>query len=791
MKKHDEKFPPEPHGDKRREPKEILPPPIAEIFERKGILLKNVKTAVRLDMGHALEYCDTWLALTDDEVAVLEVLGGIFEKEKPSLTKQRSEVGLAERFSRVWSLEEWDSFRVEELVSGGRIIATSKESGEDAVVANFTNTTKNDAFAFCKATAGEPVSDKPFGDKPPREHSEGGPRGGPMGFGPGGPNGRDELKKLRDLDTKALFRKMMPFFNRYKKQTATVLLMVVLSTLLSILSPFISGRFFYDEVLDIGGEFYGRIAFAILLIAGTKLISVVFTMVHSIVTAKISANVTYDLKKTIFTAIQKLSLSYFNMRQSGGIMTQINQDATSIYWFFVDGIPYFIINIVQMVAVVIILFTTNWQISLVAMIPVPVFLIVRRAFMRIMRKLHARDYSKRRSFNSFVSDILTGTRVVKAFSQEELEAEKFNYKNYSLSDTLCQNRKKMHWLSNIIPSVLELGTWTAWGLGGILVVKYSMDGSNTFTYGMLVTYISMLSMAYSPLDFFNRFTNQLSECLNAMSRLFEILEKHSDVPEPENPILPEKETGEVEFRNVCFEYVPNRRVIDNVSFKVSNGETIGIVGHTGAGKSTLVNLVMRLYDAVDGEVLVDGVNVKSLPSKYIRDRIAIVSQETYVFCGTIADNIRYAVPDASMEEVIAAAKAAGAHDFIIKYPDGYNTKIGTGYRSLSGGELQRVSIARAILKNPTILILDEATAAMDTATELRIQKAITEITRDKTTIIIAHRLSTLRDADRLIVIEDGRMTESGTHEELVRKKGSYYKLYKMQLDALKVIGVEE
>ena len=786
MKKHEMKgMPPKPE-------KPMLPPPeISSIFERKGILASDIKEFFKADMGTCLEYCDSWTVLTDNEIAVLETLGGIFEKEKTGFFNfRKSDVGIAERLWKVFSLDEWENFHVEEFVSGGRIVARNKESGDEQIIVNFTNAEKNRAFNFCKKARGEEIREMPEGFKMPEGAPPRPPMGGPPMGGPHGPRGGGELKRLRDLDTKALFKKMLPFFNRYKRESATVLLMVILSTALGIFSPFISGKFFYDEVLSEAGDRYGEILFAILLIAGTKLISVVFLMIHSIVSAKISARVVYDLKKTIFTAIQKLSLSYFTLRQSGGIMTQINQDATSLYWFFVDGLPYFITNFIQFIVVLVILFCMNWKISLIVLIPVPIFIVVRRILMKLIRKYYAHRYSRRRSFNAFVSDILVGNRVVKAFSQEELEAEKFNKRNYALSDTIYTTQTRIHWCANIIPSILEMGTWTAWGLGGILVVS-SAGGSDAFTYGALVTFISMLSMAYSPLDFFNRFNNQLSECMNAMYRLFEILEKNSDVPESENPRLPENVSGEVEFRNVSFEYVPNRRVIDNVSFKVSNGETIGIVGHTGAGKSTLVNLIMRLYDAVDGEVLVDGVNVKDLPTKYIRDHIAIVSQETYVFCGTIADNIRYAVPDATMEEVIAAAKAAGAHDFIIKYPDGYNTKIGTGFRSLSGGELQRVSIARAILKNPTILILDEATAAMDTATELRIQKAITEITRDKTTIIIAHRLSTLRDADRLIVIEDGKMTESGTHEELVRKKGSYYKLYKMQLDALKIIGVEE
>lgn len=276
----------------------------------------------------------------------------------------------------------------------------------------------------------------------------------------------------------------------------------------------------------------------------------------------------------------------------------------------------------------------------------------------------------------------------------------------------------------------------------------------------------------------------LSACTNAMQRLFEIYEAEPTVRESAEPVILPQIKGEVEFKNVTFSYEKSRKIIDNVSFKIEAGHQIGIVGHSGAGKSTLANLLISLYDADEGEILIDGVS-KQMSFRQLRDNVCIVSQETYLFEGTIYDNISYAKPEAERIEVIAAAKLAGAHEFIVKMAEGYQTMIGTGHKDLSGGERQRVSIARAILKNPGILILDEATAAMDTRTEKAIQDAIDRLSAGRTTIMIAHRLSTLRNADNLVVIEKGRIEEAGSHRELMTNNGTYRKLYNLQLEAMK------
>ena len=379
-------------------------------------------------------------------------------------------------------------------------------------------------------------------------------------------------------------------------------------------------------------------------------------------------------------------------------------------------------------------------------------------------------------------------RVVKAFSRERAEVERFE----GTSRMAAQYSKNLSVFNNYVyPSlglILYLGNIIALGVGGWMVIS----GYRDFTYGQLIKFVAYVNMIYSPMYFFAEMIDWSASSTNALQRLFEIYDTEPDITERDDAITPEEIRGDVEFRNVHFSYIKNHKVIDDVSFDVKAGKTLGIVGHTGAGKSTIVNLLMRLYDSDDGEIFVDGHNVKSLSFKALYENIAIVSQETFFFIGSILDNIKYAKPDASYEEVVRAAKLSGAHDFIVKLPDAYDTKIGFGYKDLSGGEKQRLSIARAILRDPKVLILDEATAAMDTETEKKIQNAITELTRDKTTIMIAHRLSTLRDADELIVSEHGKVVERGTHKELLMIEGGVYnKLYTLQEEALKNAGIVE
>ncbi len=433
----------------------------------------------------------------------------------------------------------------------------------------------------------------------------------------------------------------------------------------------------------------------------------------------------------------------------------------------------------------VIMLIMNPVLTLLTLITVPLLFFGMRFLFGRMDKFHIKRWTRSRQMNAVLSDILSGMRVVKAFSKEKDETARFDRSSRNLSNAEIEASTFGTVAFPTINLLVYVSNLIVLGVGGWMVIKGDM------TYGILLTFTAYMNMILSPLGSFVNMVYEFTDSLNAMSRLCEIMDAKPDVAEAENPVHLGECRGKVEFRGVDFSYEKNRKVIDGVSFSVEPGEALGIVGHTGAGKSTLANLLIRLYDAAAGEILIDGVNVKDLAYEDLRNNVAIVSQETYLFMGTILDNIRYAKPEATEEEVIEAAKIAGAHDFIVQLPDAYSTMIGFGHKDLSGGERQRVSIARAILRNPKILILDEATAAMDTETERKIQTALERLSVGRTTITIAHRLSTLRDADKLIVIENGKVPETGTHAELIALKGIYFNLYRLQMEAMKNIGIEE
>lgn len=753
---------------------------IEEYFISKGVNISEALLTMKSDIGADSVFKDVYIVVDSKNVTVAEGTL-IFERKGMNANGNPTRYEhFEEARYETFSISELEEVKAEQLISTG--IVTALSGKEPVFLFGFSSTYKHDAGIFCRVL--ESLKKEGKIDESKLKDSDYENNSCPKC----GRRYPDPDRKIcpKCMDKVQLVKKISKLFFHYKGYILLIFLSLSMIAALGAVTPYVSNKIFYADVLKEGGKYYGEIVKIILVMIGIRIVSLVISLINGTISAKVSAEVTYDLKKNIFEKISRLSLSFFTNRQTGGLMTQINNDSTRIYWFFCDGFPYFVLNIVQLAVFMVVMFLINPVLTIYAFITVPLFFISFKLIFLLFEKLHAKSYSRRRSFNSLIADVLNGMRVVKSFSREEAEMKRFDKRSRKSAEADIDIGTKAAKIFPMLFFLLRIGSYLVWGIGGWQV----MNKTGSMDYATLMTFIAYFSLIYGPIQFLADVSNWWSDCLNSLQRLFEIQDATVDVKENENPVTVKNVKGDVEFKDVSFSYVENRKVIDGITFSVPAGTTLGIVGHTGAGKSTLVNLLTRLYNVQDGKITIDGVNVKDLSFETLRRSVSIVSQETYLFRGSILENIRYACPEATNEQVIAASVIASAHQFIVKYPDGYHTQVGFGNKQLSGGEKQRVSIARAILKNPQILILDEATAAMDTQTERQIQEALNRLTEGRTTIIIAHRLSTLRDADKLIVIEDGKMPESGTAKELLEKKGVYYKLYKLQAEALKTIGIE-
>jgi len=515
-----------------------------------------------------------------------------------------------------------------------------------------------------------------------------------------------------------------------------------------------------------------------------RVLNTAVNVLFSYVLARIMPWLIYDLKLRIFEAMQRLSVGFYTSKRTGNLMNRVNRDANNIYWFFVDGVPFLLINILMFIGVITLMFILNVRLAIVAVAVIPACVLLFKLLFRIFKRFHHKDWVYRSQLNSMVSDSVNGQRVIKAFARESDEVNRFAITGGKQANIETKMFNLGFTAFPLIYLLMFMGQVVVTAVGGIMVVNGEM------TLGVFMTFIAYLTMLYGPLEFLSWVSNWWARCLDSAQRVFEIIDSKPDIEDPENPIVLSDMKGEVIVKDVWFEYDPATPILKGLNLTVPAGTTLGIVGKTGAGKSTLANLIARLYDANEGSITVDGVNVKELSLEQLRRNIGIVSQDIYLFIGSIAENIRYARPDATIEEVIWAAKMASAHEFIMNLPDGYETRVGAGGQDLSGGERQRLSIARTIIQNPKILILDEATAAMDTETEGKIQTALNQLQSGRTTIAIAHRLSTLKDANSLAVIHEGKVVESGTHDELMKLKQEYHKLFMIQMEGLKVISMD-
>lgn len=591
------------------------------------------------------------------------------------------------------------------------------------------------------------------------------------------------------------FWRLFSYTRPYKKVAVFGFCLTLMMTAVGLLPPQLN-RYLIDDVIvpvimERGSEFEGvvtpRAEFVTMLgwvVLG--LLSIHFSRMlinglRSYTLGWLGQRITYDLQTEIFSYLQLLSLSFYSQHSTGRIMTRVTSDTERMRGFITRGFQDMVIAVLTLLGIGAILFWMNWELALLALIPTPIMLAITLFYRKRIHWVFHTIWRRISALNSQLADTIPGVKVVKAFAQEGREIATFDKRNTELRESRMVSVKMKSYFLPVIAFITSTGSVILWWFGGNRVLE------NSLSLGDLQAFISYMVMFYSPVRELSRLSDELESAATTAERVFEILDTEPDVMDKPDARDPGVIEGRVEFRNVSFTYDGFARILDRISCTVEPGEMIGLVGHSGAGKSTLVNLISRFFDATDGEILIDGVSITDLQQKKLRAQIGVVLQEPLLFQGSIAQNIAYGRPDASRSQIIAAARAANAHKFIMKIPDGYDSEVGERGGRLSGGERQRISIARALIGNPRVLILDEATSSVDTQTEFEIQEALERLTANRTTFAIAHRLSTLKNADRLFVLDKGRIVEEGTHAELLEKEdGVYRNLVDMQTELAKV-----
>ena len=553
----------------------------------------------------------------------------------------------------------------------------------------------------------------------------------------------------------------------YKKDLAFISLLMILIAVTTLLNPEVQKRLIND-VLKQDGSF--KTALGYLLIMFTLSISiVVINILKSISTATFGAKISADLRRELFEKCQKLPLSFINERRPGELLNRMTDDTRFISEFCADVFCNLFAIFFIFIWDIIFMLILDWKLALLTFTVVPFVTF----FMLYLRKTISRVFRVQNKKNDDVAsdlqDVISGMRIVKSYGKEEQESSRFKVLSGEFADIQKRNERFWGMFDFVFSVFMGLGVVIVVYFGGRSVLGLKMSA------GELYQFISYTLLLFQYVGWLGRLPRELSKLKSSLDRIYDVLSQEAPEEDP-SKVKDISIKGEITFDHATFGYKSYQPVIEDINAVIRPGEMIGIVGASGAGKSTLINLLMRLYETDDGSILVDGVDMKNISRKSYHLQLGVVLQETFLFSGTIIDNIRFSKPDASAEEIIHAAKLANAHTFISKLPDGYNTYVGEKGHTLSGGERQRIAIARAILTDPKILILDEATASLDTESEYMIQKALDRLTSNKTTFAIAHRLSTLKNADRIMVIDDHKIAEMGTHAELLEKKGIYYNL---------------
>lgn len=569
-----------------------------------------------------------------------------------------------------------------------------------------------------------------------------------------------------------LAKRLWKYISSQKSKLIFSILLSAVTTAITLVPPYITKMLVDDVIPDKNTNLLLQLVIALLTV---YLLQAVLGTVRARLLRLAGDRIVTDLRKDVFAKTEHLKVDYFDKTGTGSIHSRITNDTARINAFLLRISQEAVVQFFLMIGIMVIMIAFNWKLAILSLLPVPIVVGASKIFRAKMKPYYHKIGFKWLSICDMISDSLPGIRVTKAFTGEERTIEKFA----AVNEEWFEMNKKSSVATSLFPQAVTFfitcGSLVIWGIGG----NWAISGTGGMTAGLLVSFISYASMFYNPVNFFANLSDSYTDALTSAERILDILDSDSEADDgKDNKIAGMK--GKIEFRNVSFSFDNTAKVLDNINLTVEPGDIIGIVGTTGAGKTTLINLLMRYYDKYEGEILIDGEDIRKISLEDYRTAIGFVQQEPLMFKDTIFNNIALSDPKISVEKVIEAAEVANAHDFIRRLPDAYDTVLGERGIGVSGGEKQRLSIARAVIKNPSVLIFDEATASVDSKTEHLIQEAIERLISGRTTIMIAHRLSTLRRANKIAVIDNGQVAEYGSHEELMALKGKYYNLVEIQ-----------
>ncbi|MCR5230959.1 MAG: ABC transporter ATP-binding protein/permease [Solobacterium sp.] len=599
--------------------------------------------------------------------------------------------------------------------------------------------------------------------------------GGP-GMGRGGRGFMSEEEKANAPKiTWPLVKRVLSYLKPYWKQMILVLAAIVLSSVFNLMPSVLTGRIIDEGLI---GRNMNALVRLILLSLGVTLGANLIGVLESYLNTWIAQHITFDMRNQMYRHLQKMSQRFFTTSNQGDIITRMTSDIDGVRQVITNTFTSILSNVITLIVALVAMYQKNWILATIGIIIVPLFTLPTRAAGKTRWQLTREAQECNDEINGILNETMSvsGQTLVKLFCMEDREYKKYEDVNTKMIKLYIRESMAGRWFRVVITTVASIGPMLLYLVGGILIMKYD----SSLSVGDITVLVALLGRMYGPV---NSLLNIQVDWLRAMAmftRIFEYFDMPVEIEDQKNPVRLYSPKGNITFDHVFFQYEPDRMILKDISFTLRSGNSVAIVGPSGSGKSTMINLIPRLYDVTGGCVKFDGVDVRKLGLKQLRENVGIVTQETYLFNGTIRENLLYAKPDAKEEELIEACKKANIHDFILRQPQGYDTVVGNRGLKLSGGEKQRLSIARILLKDPSVMIFDEATASLDSISENAIQEAIDPLIESRTSILIAHRLSTILAADEILVLKDGEIVERGTHENLVRLGGVYTELYNTQ-----------